>query len=232
MMGNRCFGPGMGLPPLPSAGGLPRTALPVLGGIPKHLEAHLARLGEGARALGLEVPWLGPLGEEILAWLRVETGGDGALRLVLHPALGRLEVVLEPLPAPPDPCPLLLMPHPMGPRRGDPHLLHKGLAGPWGAPLLQEARQRGAADALLTWPDGTLAETTRAAVALEVSGVLRLPPQRGRVASLAERLDLPAWAAAREISIQQGDIPLADLRGGSLWCMNALRGIWPATLLP
>jgi branched-subunit amino acid aminotransferase/4-amino-4-deoxychorismate lyase len=231
-METRSFGPGRGLPPPPPAGGWPRTALPVFEGIPRHLEAHLRRLEEGARSMGLEVPWLASLPAGILAWLQEEASGKRALRLALHPAQGRLEATLEPLPAPPTPCPLLLLPHPLGARRGDPRLVHKGLAGPWGGAPLQAARQAGAADALLTWPDGTLAETTMAAVAMEAGGVLRLPPQRGRVASLAERLEFPSWAAARGLPIRYEDIPLPELREGSLWCMNALRGIWPAALLP
>lgn len=232
---DRCFGPGIsGAPSVPSSGEdrLPRTALPVFQGHPRHLEAHLHRLEAGASAMGQPVAWLPGLQGEITAWLDSMTHKeDAALRLVLHPGPGLLSVRLEPLPTAPQPYRLAVVPHPIGHRRLDPTVIHKGLSGPWGSAVLAAARQLGAEDALLIWPDGSLAETAIASVGVEAAGVLRVPPPQGRVASLTERLDLPGWAESRGLRVETGDIPLPRAREGRTWCMNALRGIWPATLL-
>ncbi len=59
---------------------------------------------------------------------------------------------------------------------------------------------------------------------------LLLPPPEGRVASLAERLDLPDWAAAQGLQLAQAPISLEMARQGQVWCLNALRGVWPALL--
>ena len=122
------------------------------------------------------------------------------------------------------------MPHPLIEGRSDPAAPHKGLTGSWPATALREAHRLGGDDALLLWPDGTLAETAIAAVGLELGDRFLLPPAEGRVASLAERLDLPTWAADRRLQVTTAPISLAEAREGRLWCMNALRGIWPATL--
>ena len=230
----RVFGPGAALaePPPSPALPLPRTALAVRAGHPEHLEAHLERLRAGTLALGLAVHWLPELQADLRGWLAEVVGsGDLTLRLRLEPAAGRLHASLEPLPSAPDPYRLLALPHPLALRRQDPLLPHKGLGGPWHEATLAEVRAGGADDALLLWEDGTAAETAIAAIALEANGSLRLPPQQGRVASLAERLQMPAWAAARGLPLTMGPIRLAELRAGRLWCFNALRGFWPGTLL-
>jgi branched-subunit amino acid aminotransferase/4-amino-4-deoxychorismate lyase len=226
------FGPGAALRLEPSTEGLiPRTALPVRQGLPLHLEAHLERLRAGAAALGSGVPWLAGAGLELSQWLGGQDLPEAALRLELSLDRQRLEARLEPLPRASSPFRLAPMPHPMGDLRPQPLARHKGLSGPWRPEALAGARQRGAEDALLLWPDGTLAETAIATVALEREGTLILPPPQGRVASVAERLDLPAWAEARGWTLHLGPIALGDCEGGQLWCLNALRGLWPATLL-
>jgi branched-subunit amino acid aminotransferase/4-amino-4-deoxychorismate lyase len=182
--------------------------------------------------LGQSAPWVDGTRGPLLEWLRSELhGSDTALRLVLHPASGVLKARLEPLPSTPDPYRLVPMRHPVEEGRSDPKAPHKGLLGPWSATTRTEARHLGGEDALLLWPDGTLAETAIAAVGLELDGILRLPPPEGRVASLAERLDLPAWCEARALRIEVGPIPAALAPVGRLWCLNALRGIWAASLL-
>jgi branched-subunit amino acid aminotransferase/4-amino-4-deoxychorismate lyase len=210
---------------------LPRTALPVHHGMPRHLEAHLRRLQAGAATLGAEVPWLPGIQSELEAWLGAEPlSPDAALRLVLHPQVAGLSASLEPLPITPDPYRLALLPHPLEARRLDPTVTHKGLAGPWSQAVLAAAQEAGTEDALLLWADGTLAETAIAAVGLERGKALIVPPPQGRVASLAERLDLPDWARSRGLRVEVASLPLAALPEGRLWCMNALRGIWPASL--
>jgi branched-subunit amino acid aminotransferase/4-amino-4-deoxychorismate lyase len=235
MSGSRLFGPGTALPPPgpgPGSGALPRTALPVHAGVPRHLEAHFHRLEAGAAALGQGAAWLPGLREPLTTWLEAATGmGNAALRLVLDPGAAVLSAHLEPLPWAPQPCQLVPMRHPLGSLRADPTARHKGLSGPWGRAILAEAQRLGGDDALLLWPDGTVAETAIAAVGVEAGGVLAMPPIQGRVASLTERLDLPAWARSRGLRIEMKPLTLPSARAGAIWCMNALRGIWPATLL-
>jgi len=225
------FGPGATLPAVePPAGATPRTALPVRLGVPRHLSAHLDRLRAGAVALGRPPAWLEEAAGELAYWLKRHPAQEAALRLELHLDLKLLDARLEPLPVASSPYRLVSMLHPMGDLRGDPLATHKGLSGPWRPQVLSDAWQQGAEDALLLWPDGTLAESAIATVALERDGRLILPPTEGRVASVTERLDLPAWAGARGWTLDQAPIPLEACAEGRLWCLNALRGLWPAAI--
>jgi branched-subunit amino acid aminotransferase/4-amino-4-deoxychorismate lyase len=225
------FGPGATLHGTePQGAAVPRTALPVRQGTPRHLAAHLDRLQAGAKALGHASPWLPEATEELGYWLKRHAAPEAALRLELRLDLKLLDARLEPLPPPSTPYRLAPLPHPMGDLRPDPLAPHKGLSGPWRPQALAEAWRHGAEDALLLWPDGTLAESAIATVALERAGTLTLPPPEGRVASVAERLDLPAWAEEHGWLLQRAPISLEDCGGGRLWCLNALRGLWPATL--
>lgn len=231
----RLFGPGvlrLADAPALSSNHQPRTALPVFQGFPRHIEAHLHRLNAGASAMDQPVDWLLDLQGPLETWLRASASeGDLALRLVLHPSEGLLSARLEPLPVAARPYRLVWRPHPLQACQGDPKTVHKGLSGSWGPGILQEARQSGGEDALLFWSDGSVAETALASVAVELEGVLWLPFTPGRVGSLAERLDLPAWATDRGLRIERRSLSKVQARAGRLWCMNALRGIWPATLL-
>jgi len=228
------FGPELGRPVDPVhliQTDLPRTALPIHGGVPHRLKAHLLRLQDGAAAMGVEVTWLAGIQLEIEAWLGAEVPRtDASLRLVLHPESARLLARLEPLPGIPQPYRLHILPHPLQARRQDSAIVHKGLAGPWSQAVLAAARKAGAEDALLLWSDGTLAETAIASVALQRGDLLLVPPPQGRVASLAERLDLPDLARSRGLRIEVESLSLESVREGQLWCLNALRGIWPAVL--
>jgi branched-subunit amino acid aminotransferase/4-amino-4-deoxychorismate lyase len=200
-------------------------------GVPRHLEAHLERLHAGASALGRSPTWLTEATDELRYWLGRHATLDAALRLELHLDLKLLDARLEPLPQAATPYRLTPLPHPMGDLRPDPLAPHKGLSGPWRPQVLSDAWRNGAEDALLLWPDGTLAECAIATVGLERKGSLTLPPVEGRVASVAERLDLPAWAEARGWVLRRAPLRLEDCAGGQLWCLNALRGLWPAALL-
>ncbi|HJW73477.1 MAG TPA: aminotransferase class IV [Geothrix sp.] len=231
MISWRSFGPGA-LANAPRPGQeipCPRTALRLEVSGPQHLNVHLARLEAGALALGNSTEWLGAAGQSLLEWLHIEaTVEPCALRLQLHPDQGLLIAELGPLPRHRLPYHLVAMEHPLASQRNETATRHKGLCGPWSAQVLDVASQMGAQDALLIWPDGTLAETAIAALGLEVEDILYVPPAEGRVTSIAEALDLPAWAAGRGLQLRQEPIPKARIRDGKLWCMNSLRGIWPA----
>lgn len=228
------FGPGAAAWPsglsLPATEG-PRTALRVTDGQPRHLSAHLDRLQSGTRALGVPAPWIPAIEQELLAWVATRADGSWALRLELHAAWDLVHARLEPLPANPDPYQVVPVLHPLGDLRTRGLARHKGLSGPWRKPALAEAHSQGGQDALVLWPDGTLAETTIAAIGLEREGMFLVPPPEGRVASLTEAIDLPGWARDRGLAIRREPIPLAQARGARLWCLNAVRGIWPAILL-
>ena len=223
----RSFGPGPG-PGYDPQAAVPRTAARVERGVIRHLHAHLERLITSAAAMGEAAPWVIAEADAITEWVaEMSPGSDGALRLRVHG--NQLWALLEPLPELPSPYQLRLLPHPHGIPSRQPLAPHKGLLGIWNTAPLNEAKAAGAHDALLFWPDGTLVETAIASIALEVDGELRLPPLEGRVASLAERLDLPEWAGQRKIRIQAFDP--GELHRGQLWCLNAVRGVWPGTLL-
>lgn len=221
----KAFGPGPG-PDYDPAIPAPRSAARVEQGRIRHLEAHLARLRAGAMAQEQDQPWIEGLAVELATWVETATrDGMEALRLRLLGA--RVWALLEPIPAVPQPYRLKLMPHPL--EHPLPLAPHKGLLGLWNTAPLREAQVEGAEDALLHWPNGALVETAIASIALEVEGELWLPPMEGRVASLAERLDLPDWAGTRSIRTQA--FRVKDLNRGQLWCFNAVRGIWPAVLV-
>ena len=181
----------------------------------------------GAAAIGEAAPWVMEEREAITAWVAAGSSDfEEALRLRLQGK--QLWAVLEPVPVVPSPYILRLAPHPHGHPARHPLAPHKGLLGVWNLASLNEAKAAGAHDALLHWPDGTLVETAIASIALEVEGELWLPPAEGRVASLAERLDLPEWAGSRELRVRA--FTAEDLPHGRLWCFNAVRGVWPGVL--
>lgn len=233
MISWRSFGPGA-LANAPLQGQeipCPRTALRLEASGPQHLMAHLARLEAGALALGNSAEWLGTVSQPLLEWLHLEAIVEPcALRLRLHPDQALLIAEIGPLPRHALPYRLVAMEHPLASRRMETATRHKGLCGPWSAHVLEVASRMGGQDALLTWPDGTLAETAIASLGLEVKDSLFLPPPEGRVTSIAEALDLPAWAASRGLQLRQEPITKVRIRDGKLWCMNALRGVWPATV--
>ena len=223
----RAFGPGPG-PDYDPHVAAPRTAARVEQGRIRHLEAHLARLAASAVALGARLPWLEGEADAIRTWV-ADASRDPVEALRLRVQGDQLWALLEALPETPSPYRLKLMPHPLETPSRHPLAPHKGLMGIWNSGPLNEAKAVGSDDALLFWPDGVLVETAIASIALEVDGELWLPPLEGRVASLAERLDLPEWAGSRAIRIQP--FRAGDLSRGRLWCFNAVRGVWPGTPL-
>lgn len=184
-----------------------------------HAEAHLARL----TASGPPTPWLDAAFRAVQA--HYAAAPDGMLRLRFDRAGGRLWTAWEALPATPSPYRLLPLTHPLPPA-AEPRV--KGADGAWHPAVLATARAAGAHDALLLWPDGTVAETAIAAVALQLEGALWVPPVGGRVASLGESLELPAWASARGLPLGTRAFDLATAARGTLWCLNAVRGVWQA----
>ncbi len=123
------------------------------------------------------------------------------------------------------------MAHPLGDLRGDTASAVKGLKGPWDFEVRHIAQANQADDALLLWPDGSIVETSLAAIGMEKGDRLILPPPWGRVKSIAEARDLPLWAQSRGLRIEFSPILLEEVSGGPLWCMNAVRGVWQAEIV-
>lgn len=192
-----------------------------------NLESHLHRLEAGARELGRDVPWLREVLPDLLAWL--SEAGTAACRMQLFS--DALSVRLEAMPEPESPYRLIPLPHPLGDARENPRALHKGILGDWDIQARNQARESHGEDALLLWPDGTLAETTLASIGLQVGRDLFLPPLEGRVGSLTEALELPLWASSHGVALQRRPIALVEVSSGQLWCMNALRGLWQAEVV-
>lgn len=227
-MREAAFGPGPG-GSFQADAVAPRSAARIQDGVIRHLAAHLQRLALSTEAQGRPAPWLAGQADALSEWARGEVpAGVWALRLQVRE--DALLARIEGIPSTPEPYRLQLRPHPLGSPGAAPLARHKGLTGPWGAASLRAARNSGCDDALLHWEDGTLVETGIASIALERDGQLLLPPPEGRVASLAERLDLPGWVRERGLSIVSRAYRVPDLEGGRLWCFNALRGFWTASV--
>ena len=187
-------------------------------------DAHLRRLATAAPDADAWLP--AAFDAALAAFSGVEIG---MVRLALDPSARRLVATVESLPPTPNPYRLRPLPHPLPPH---PEGRRKGLDGPWSRLLLAEAQASGADDALLRWPDGTLAETAIAAVVLERNGEALVPPRGGRVLSLGELHLLPPWARARDLRVRECALRLEDLTSGTLWCLNLVRGLWQAESLP
>lgn len=230
----RAYGPGRDRAVDPgrlAAEPCPRTALRIQDGEALLGPAHLERLEAGLAHLGRPAPWLGAAFAEALD----EAGarkGDAILRLRASASEGVLLARLEVWKPLPEPWRLWPAPHPLGDLRGEPAAAHKGLLGGWSEAALGLARSLGAHDVLCLWPDGTVAETALAAVALPCGDHLRLPPTEGRVASLAEAHLLPAWAASMGLGLRAGPVTLQEALARGLRCFNAARGVWQAEVLP
>lgn len=163
----------------------------------------------------------------LMAW--IYQAGTAACRMQLFP--DALSVRLEAMPDPHPPYRLIPLPHPLGDVRENPRALHKGILGDWDVQVRNQAYENHAEDALLLWPDGTLAETAIASIGLQACGDFFLPPLEGRVGSLTEALELPLWASDHGFALRRRPIALAEVSGGQLWCMNALRGLWQAEVV-
>jgi len=192
-----------------------------------HWTSHLSRLRLGAIKLGWDVSWLDGTGPQVAAWMAAAGPVVGRMQLLPD----ALSVRLEAIPDHVGSYGLLAMGHPLGDIRSDSRSAHKGLLGAWDIEARNQAKAKLADDALLLWPDGTLSETAIAAIGLQVAGKLRMPPKEGRVASIAEAIELPLWASSRGLEVRYGPIRLDEVSTGQLWCMNAVRGLWQAEVV-
>jgi para-aminobenzoate synthetase/4-amino-4-deoxychorismate lyase len=208
--------------PRPHAGAGLFETVRVRAGRAEHLGAHLARLAAGARELfGLDLP-IGLEGDLREAALRAPD--PGRLRVDVRPAGGRLladVVVSEIPPAPPARLRAVCVPGGLGPHKLADRRLWDGLAAAHPGELV-----------LAVDLDGHVLETARAAVLVELGGVLVAPPLDGRILPGTARARVLAAARAAGRPVAERPLALAELaRADAVLLANALRGVERAVAL-
>jgi para-aminobenzoate synthetase/4-amino-4-deoxychorismate lyase len=184
------------------------------------LDAHLARLGESARALGFAFDRHGIRNMLQHASFRQQERARVRLRLSRD---GAVAILIDPMPAPPPgdaPVPVAIAPLPVAP--SDIRLRHKTSD----RGFYDAARAAcGAFEVLFTDPAGRLTEGSFTNLFVERDGVLLTPPQALGLLPGVLRAELIAQGRARE-----AELTPADLTGG-FYIGNALRGLIRATML-
>ena len=195
----------------------------VRGGKPARLEAHLARLSDGARALGFPDPfWAGDLTAAANSVIEANGITEGVLRLTLTRGPGPRGV------APPDPArPTLLItgvsraldPAPpasaviaAATRRNEHSALSRIKSTNFLAGILaaREAAERGADDALLLNGAGNLAEASAANLFLVIGGEAVTPPVADGALPGVMRADVIRELPAAERTLGPGELNRAE----------------------
>jgi branched-chain amino acid aminotransferase len=178
------------------------------------LGEHLARLAEGARALGIEAPEEARLRDAVAAVVGRLGARDAALRITLTPgAPGRgtgLLVTTRPLPTPPAEGVAVLL---LGRAKvaGQPLEGVKSTSRARNVLARRQALARGAYDALLATDEGDLSEGTVANLFVVVDGELRTPPLDRGVLAGVTRSKLLELARAAGIPAREARVEVADL---------------------
>ncbi len=188
--------------------------LAVDGGRVPFLDEHLARLVEGAQALGIAPPEPAVLRAAVATIVARLGGRDAALRLTLTPgAPGRgpsVVLTTRPLPAPsPEGVAVLVLER--AKLAGQPLEAIKSTSRARNVLARRAALARGAHDALLATDEGDLSEGTVANLFLVLDGELRTPPldrgvlagvTRGKLLELAREAGIPT----REARVERADL--------------------------
>ncbi|HYE50045.1 MAG TPA: aminotransferase class IV [Azospirillaceae bacterium] len=187
-------------------------------GAPLRLEAHLRRLREGARLLGLPVPRTDEaLADAVAAVVRANGLADAAVRLTLTAGAGprgllrpdpcrpTLMLAAAPLPPPPGPARLVIA---AVTRRNEHSPLSrvKSLNYLDGVLAREEAKARGADDAVLLNTAGRVAEATAANLFAVVDGTLVTPPLSDGVLPGTMRAEIIRTRGAVERSLDVADL--------------------------
>jgi para-aminobenzoate synthetase/4-amino-4-deoxychorismate lyase len=190
-------------------------------GVPRRLEAHLARLATSVEALyGRTLP--PNLASSAHEQARDAPSGTARLRIVARLAAAGLETILElePLAAAPPPATL----HPV--------CLPGGLgAHKWRDRRLVDALAAGAAPGAVTMLvdlDGLVLEAARATVFAARGRELRTPPLDGRILPGVTRAAVLAAAARLAIPVREAPLTLPELESSDeVMLSGALRGLEP-----
>lgn len=183
------------------------------------VEAHLARLGAGARVLGLPLPTL-DLAAAIEATAAANALADGALRLTLTRGVGprgvlppadpvpTLVITAAPLPPPAPPARLVIVD---GTRRNErsPLAQVKSLNYLDNILARQEAAARGADDGVLLNTRDAVAETSIANLFAVIDGALVTPPRAAGVLPGIMRAEVLAHGAVERL-LTTADLMRAD----------------------
>lgn len=209
----------------------------VRGGQGSRLDAHLARLRDGAEVIGLTVPLGGhELKSAFKEVIEANAIDEGILRLTLTRGLGP-RGLLPPVPAQPT---LLITAKSQDLTPGEPVTAviatttrrneHSPLSGIKSTNFLdailaaREAAKRGAGDALLLNGAGNLAEATAANLFVVIDGGLVTPPIHDGAMPGVMRADVIKGLGAAERTLGPGDLSSAS----EAFLTNAL-GIRPLT---
>jgi len=191
-------------------------------GKPDRLDAHFARLRNGARTLGIPVPGTDTgLAERISAVLTENELTAAAVRLTLShgvglrgllppdPATPTLVISASPLPPPPDAVRAIIS---FKTRRNEfsPTARIKSLSYLDNVIARREAAGYGVEDALLLNTQGRLAESTISNLFLLIHGELLTPPVDDGALPGVVRADLIARFRGREQSLTPDDLGLAE----------------------
>jgi branched-chain amino acid aminotransferase len=194
----------------------------VMGGAPLRLDAHFRRLREGAGLLGLEVPVADQtLADGVAAVARENGLADAAVRLtltagpgprgLLRPQPGRPTLMLTaaPLPAPLPPARVIVA---TVTRRNEHSPLSrvKSLNYLDGVLAREEARARGADDAILLNTAGFVAEATAANLFALLDGELVTPPISDGVLPGVRRAEIIAERGAVERRLTMAELARAE----------------------
>ncbi len=184
------------------------------------LDRHLARLAASAAYFGFR--WdEDEARRSLVAALEPATSEDRRVRLRFA-ADGALAVEVEAAP-PTSPWTAIVASEPVD--ASDPLLFHKTTRRGIYERALEEARARGADEAILRNASGELTEGTRANLALEIGGERLTPRLACGLVPGVLRAELLERGELREAVLTVDDLARAE----RLWFLNALRGWIPAT---
>ena len=206
-------------------------------GVPVFLPRHLARLSASAEALGIPLDsGMLPEGGAVAALLTAdEFSTEAMLRITLTGGTGNgstLWMRASPLPPPTPPGGISVVMCPWAIAEGDPLARHKTLNYWMRRLAFEDARSRGADEALMATADGRIWEGSRTNLFVVSGDRLVTPPLSGpvlpgvmRAAVLAAAIDMGLEVV--EAAIEPGELESA----GEVFLTNSVRGVMPLRTL-
>lgn len=191
------------------------------GGKPFALEAHLARLAQGAAVLGIPAPAAADLAEAVAETLAANKLSEASLRITLTRGSGPRGLLPPENPTPTvlvsasstGPAPAGWRGHLVAIRRNEHSPLSrlKTMAYLDNILALRQATAAGADEALMLNTAGRLAGGSRSNLFLVLSGVLVTPPESEGVLPGIARQQLLALAAEAGIATREAPLSIEDL---------------------
>ena len=191
------------------------------------LPFHLERLARSARCLGLRCPDGSALRSSVAAAI-ARARADLIVRIDVDASASPPRVVTRPLLAAAGPLVLWLAPEPARPHAVSAD--HKGSDRAHWDRLEAVAREQGADEPLTLREDGTLGETARGNLFVEIAGRIATPPLDGSILPGVARALLCAALRAQGMGVAERPIGRGELDRARLWSSNAVHGPRPARL--